>query len=201
MLGKLWNLLPAETLHGYENPELVETIFRKTIAYRPTKPWPEMEDANTVLDFGGGCGIHYKQADHQTVRWAVVETPAMVKRASSLETYHLKFFTNIGEAAAWLGSIDVMHSDGAVQYAPEPLATVRHLCGLQAHRMLWSRLFLGDGAEVQISRLQDNGPGKISTPRKKVVYPFRRIQKSDFLAAHEGYRLTAGGEDWFQFAR
>jgi putative methyltransferase (TIGR04325 family) len=201
MLGKLWNLLPSETLHGYEHPELIETIFRKTIAYKPIKPWPEMANANTVLDFGGGCGIHYKQANHQTVRWAVVETPAMVKRAKILETYHLKFFTDINEAASWLGPIDVMHSNGAVQYADDPLSTVVALCALKAQRMLWYRLFLGDGAEVQVSRLQDNGPGKLATPRKKVAYPFKRIQKSDFLSAHDGYRVVESGEDWFQFAR
>lgn len=201
MLGKLWNLLPSETLHGYENPELVETVFRKTIAYRPNKPWPEMENASAVLDFGGGCGIHYKQANHQTVRWAVVETPAMVNRAKMLETYHLKFFTDINEAAAWLGPVDVMHSNGAVQYAPDPLCVVRKLCGLKAQRMLWSRLFLGDGADTQISRLQDNGPGKLMTPRKKVAYPFQRIPRADFIAAHEDYRLTDNGADWFNFTR
>jgi putative methyltransferase (TIGR04325 family) len=201
MLGKLWNLLPSETLRGYEHPELVETIFRKTMVYSPTKPWPEMKDANTVLDFGGGCGIHYKQADHQTVRWAVVETPAMVRRAKTLETYHLKFFTEINEAAAWLGPIDVMHSNGAVQYAPDPLSVVRRLCGLKARRMFWSRLFLGDGTEVQLSRLQDNGPGKLSLPRKKVAYSFTRIPKSDFISAHAGYQMTASGPDWFKFAR
>jgi putative methyltransferase (TIGR04325 family) len=201
MLGKLWDLLPSETLHGYENPELVETIFRKTIAYRPTKPWPEMESAGTVLDFGGGCGIHYKQANHQTVRWAVVETPAMVNRAKILETYHLKFFTDIDAATAWLGHIDAVHSNGAIQYTPEPLATVRKLASIGARRMLWFRLFLGEGTETQISRLQDNGPGHIEIARKKVAYDFTRVSRSDFLAAHEGYRVVAGGVDWFKFSR
>jgi putative methyltransferase (TIGR04325 family) len=201
MLGRLWNLLPSETLHGYEHPELVETIFQKTIAYRPTEPWPEMSNVETVLDFGGGCGLHYKQANHQTVRWAVVETPAMVGRAKSLETFHLKFFTDIDEAASWLGAIDIMHSNGAVQYTPDPLAIVRKLATLRARRLLWYRVFLGEGSETQLSRLQDNGPGKISVGRKKVAYPFKRISKTDFLDAHHGYRLEASGEDWFKFVR
>ena len=201
MLGKLWNLLPVETLHGYENPELIDVVFQKTVAYRPSTPRLDFAKALTVLDFGGGCGIHYKQGANPDGRWAVVETPAMTARAKELETDKLRFFTEIDDAASWLGPINIMHSAGAIQYTPDPLSVVKKLCGLMANRMLWSRLFLGEGSEVQISRLQDNGPGKIPTPRKKVAYPFKRIPKSDFLAAHGGYRLTAEGDDWFQFSR
>jgi hypothetical protein len=70
---------PRETLDGYEQPELVEVIFQKTKAYKPDSDWPEMAGVSSVLDFGGGCGIHYKQANLPDVRWAVVETPAMVE--------------------------------------------------------------------------------------------------------------------------
>ena len=201
MLGRLLDLLPSETLRGYENPELVDTIFRKTMLFRPTGSWPEMSGASTVLDFGGGCGIHYKQANHPTLKWAVVETPAMVERAKELETDRLRFFTDIREAASWLGDIDVMHSNGAVQYVPEPLSTVRELAELRAKRMLWFRLFLGSGSETQVSRLDDNGPGHIDTARKKVAYDFTRISRAEFLAAHQGYHVEDYGEDWFKFVR
>jgi putative methyltransferase (TIGR04325 family) len=201
MLERLLRFLPVETLHGYEHPELVETIFQKTVAYAPTEPWEEMRNAGTVLDFGGGCGLHYKQANNQAVRWAVVETPAMVRRAKTLETDHLRFFTDIDEAALWLGHIDVMHSNGSVQYAPDPLATVRQLAGLNADRMLWYRLFLGDGTKTQVSRLQDHGPGRLDVARKNVAFEFTRIPKADFLDAHQQYRIDASGDDWFKFAR
>src|SRR3954471_560356 len=94
---------PSEALEGYEHPELVEVVFRKTLAYQPDGAWPEIEGAQTVLDFGGGCGIHYKQASSPTVRWAVVEPPAMVRRAKEIETDRLQFFTSIEDAAKWLG--------------------------------------------------------------------------------------------------
>src|SRR5665647_1540419 len=118
----------AEKLEGYENPELVEVIFRKTKAFRPTEPWSEIDGAGTVLDFGGGCGIHYKMMQSPSVRWAVVETPAMVERASEIATDNLRFFASISDAAAWLGDIDVMHSSGALQYARDPAGALRELC-------------------------------------------------------------------------
>ncbi|UPT96136.1 hypothetical protein J4G48_0045085 [Bradyrhizobium barranii subsp. apii] len=33
-------LPPREVIQGYENPELVETIFLKTINYNPDSDWP-----------------------------------------------------------------------------------------------------------------------------------------------------------------
>src|SRR6266700_933030 len=92
---------PSETIEGYEQPELVDVIFRKTVAYIPQSEWPEMRGASSVLDFGGGCGLHYKQARSPLVRWAVVETPAMVERARELATVRLQFFTGISEAKDW----------------------------------------------------------------------------------------------------
>src|SRR5689334_22774276 len=93
---------PTEKLEGYENSELVDVVFRKTLAYNPPKEdWPDLVGASTVLDFGGACGAHYKEAQHYTpdVRWAVVETPAMVRKASDIATDRLRFFTSIIEAA------------------------------------------------------------------------------------------------------
>ena len=85
---------PREAIEGYENDELVETIFRKTIAYEPSGEWPLVEGVKSVLDFGGGCGLHYKIARRQApnIHWAVVETPSMVLRARELATDKLAFF-------------------------------------------------------------------------------------------------------------
>ena len=96
-------LPPREVVQGYENPELVETIFLKTINYNPDSDWPLVAGINTVLDFGGGAGLHYKVARRQCpdIRWAVVETPAMVRRAKELGTDRLMFFERIDQAADW----------------------------------------------------------------------------------------------------
>jgi hypothetical protein len=192
---------PSETIEGYEQPELVDVIFRKTLVYEPAGDWPEMHGATTVLDFGGGCGLHYKQARSQDVRWAVVETAAMVERAKELATDRLQFFTRISEAKDWLGYIDVMHSNGALHFSPDPERTLHELCGIGAKKMLWDRMFISHAAEkdVQVSFLSDNGPGPISIKEKIVRYERTAIQENSFLAAHANHYLTERGLDWFRF--
>lgn len=198
-------LSTTETLDGYEQHELVDVIFRKTKAYNPTASWPEMNGVSAVLDFGGGCGIHYKQALSPTIRWAVVETRAMVARASEFATDRLRFFTSVEEAADWLGPIDVMHSNGALQYTPNPQEVLERLCGLRAKVMLWQRVLLSGSSAVertvQTSNLIDNGPGGApSTVRNKLVrYERTSIPESKFLAAHEGYILANRAGDSFRF--
>lgn len=191
---------PSETIHGYEQPELVEVIFQKTKAYRPNSKWNE--NAKTVLDFGGGCGLHYKEAALDA-KWAVVETPAMVRRAKELATDQLQFFTNIDTAKNWLGQVDLMHSNGALQYTQKPEATLAELVSLHAKVMLWKRVGLSTGEEksLQTSNLKDNGPGKISTKDKLVTYPVTRISETVFIAAHQGYHLVEQQGYDFRFFR
>jgi hypothetical protein len=196
---------PTETLEGYGAPELVEVIFQKTKAYEPRDDWPEMEGVSSVLDFGGGCGQHYKRAHRQSpnVRWAVVEAPAMAARASVLATDRLRFFTEISEAQQWLDAIDLMYSNSVLQYTPDPEETLRQLCGLRAKRMIWERLSLSDAnieREVQSSLLGDNGPGSLPGLKEKIVKYIRtKIPERTFLDAHHEYVLTERGRDWFRF--
>ena len=166
----------------------MDVVFKKTLAYDPPKEdWPDMVGATTVLDFGGACGAHYKEALHHApdVRWAVVETPAMVRRASELATKRLRFFPSVSEAAVWLGPIDLMHSSGALQFAPDPERTVAELCDLRAKRMHWRRLVLSEGStvrEMQSSFLTDNGPGIIEgVEEKRVEYARTRMSEQAFL--------------------
>lgn len=192
---------PREVIEGYENDDLVETIFRKTLAYNVAGRWPLVEDLSAVLDFGGGAGIHYKAAQQQSpdIRWAVVETPAMVSKANVLATNRLRFFTEIDKAADWLGSIDLMHSDGAIQYVGDAIGTIRSLCATRPAKMVWYRVPIADGAakeEVQTSLLSHNGPGRLATGADKLVkYARHWIPETSFVAAHEGYRLVSQGPD------
>jgi len=184
----------AEKLSGYEDRELVDVIFKKTKLFRPTERWTEVDGAATVLDFGGGCGIHYAMAQLPNVRWAVVETPAMVDRASEIATDRLRFFADVSEAAAWLGSVDVMHSNGALQYASEPETKLRELCTLGAKTMLWKRVALSDRLEtdLQSSLLAHNGPGVVKgIKNKSITYALTRLPESLFLSCHARYRVAA----------
>jgi putative methyltransferase (TIGR04325 family) len=196
---------PREVIEGYEHDQLVETVLQKTKAYRPEGTWPLMAGASAVLDFGGGCGLHYKLARLQSpdIRWAVVETPAMARRASELATDRLRFFSDISEAAGWLGRIDIMHSNGAIQYTPDPLAVLDALCGLKARQMYWQRVpFSGGGIarEIQSSYLGDNGPGTLPVGEELIVkYALTKIQEERFLDAHLSYDIVERGNDWFHF--
>ena len=194
-------------IDGYEHPELLDVIHRKARDYRPDREWPEMREVSSVLDFGGGCGHHYKEAALASprIRWAVVETPGMVARAADLATDHLRFFDNVEAARDWLGPIDVMHSNGALQYAPDPLKMLLTLCALGAERLIWNRVALSIALErrLQSSRLGDNGPGKAppGLTNKTVKYAYTAIPEAEFLAAHSGYELTERGTDWFKFRK
>src|SRR5262249_12603477 len=142
------------------------------------------------------------------VRWAVVETPAVVRRASVLTSDRLRFFTSVQAAADWLGKIDLMHSDGALHYSSDPMPALRSLCAASPREMLWKRTYLSgtDRTEIedQLSRLDENGP-RIATERgltvsrKLVRYRMTRIPQAVFVAAHSGYELVERGEDRFRF--
>ena len=149
--------------------------------------------------------MHYKLARRQSpgIRWAVVETPGMVARADELATERLRFFPDIDSAAAWLGKIDLVHSNSALQYTPDPPATLKRLCGINAQTMYWARLWLTDKSqrESQTSYLSDNGPSlSLGLPEKLVRYERTSITLADFLAAHCNYTLRDRGPDWFCFS-
>lgn len=204
---------PREVIEGYENPELVETIFRKTINYKPSCDWPLVVGVNTVLDFGGGAGLHYRVARQQSpdVRWAVVETPAMVRRAQELATDKLMFFERIEQAAEWLGNVDLVHSNGAIQYVPDALETVRALCAVRPAALMWHRVPISEESrrEIQTSYLSDNGPGSPMALKEKLVkYERNWIPEQAFIRAHQGFLVaeqrpdpSERGTQQFRFVR
>lgn len=191
---------PTVVIEGYEAPELVDAIVRKTKAYVPSAHL-DIGDARTVLDFGGGSGRHYKEASPAHARWAVVETSAMVAQARALETERLRFFETIDEATSWLGPVDLMHSNGAIQYTDDPMRFVESLVAVRAKEMRWFRLHLSDNPaeDSQTSFLNDNGPGALSVDEKLVRYRRRAITEREFLLAHAPYSLVETGPDWFVF--
>ena len=214
VLGRLVRLLPpTEVLDGYESPELVELIFRKTADFVPGGRWTEFEGRSAVLDFGGGFGQHYKCARpvSPNVRWAVVDTPAVVQRAASLATDKLRFFSSVEAAADWLGPADLMHSDSALQYTPDPTRVLEALCAVGAKEMLWKRMHLAfsrtDQIEIeeQLTRLDENGPKSanpgIMVSRKLVRCMKTKIPEKVFLAKHAGYQLVARSGGNFRFVR
>jgi putative methyltransferase (TIGR04325 family) len=214
----------ARPITDYEAEALTELVYQKTIAFnRATALNFDMGserlllavgmalDGTTrsepcrVLDFGGACGAHHKLAtllfDDVTFHWAVVETPSMVRKARVLETEALKFFEDISSAFAWLGSVDLVNSNSALQYLKDPPQTVRQLLELSPRIVLWERLMLSDGAthaDKQRTMLFNHGPGAVPPGfrNRPVLNDIVRLSSADFLAAHEArYRLRASAKN------
>jgi len=190
----LWALPSSGTIRGYDSAELVDSIRKKTLTTQEAGAWPELDGAATVLDFGGSFGLHYRRAASQFpgIRWAIVETPETIARATRMMSNNLRFFASVDEARDWLGSVDAVHSNAALQFTEEPELYLAQLCSIQAPLMIWNRILLSADtrhADVQISLLAENGPG-LSFSRKRVETARIFIPESAFFTAHAGYTLA-----------
>ena len=225
-VGRLRRLLAAfaKPITGYESEALTELVYQKTLAFnRITELDLGMGSERLllalsialgerapgeparVLDFGGACGVHYKIATlffpDVEFRWAIVETPAVLQKSRSLGTASLKFYEDIASAKLWLGNVDLLNSNSALQYVEDPLRTTRQLLGLTPKVVLWERLMLSNGAthaDQQRKMLFDHGPG-VTPPgfkNRRVWHDITRLSRADFLAAHEPqYTLRCKAED------
>jgi putative methyltransferase (TIGR04325 family) len=175
---------------GYEDPALVEIVYRKAVGFRDTMLHPEnlpelpldmlrvmpllsiaaRGDRLRVVDFGGACGFHYFMAkailgSAYSLQWFVVETKGMATRARSLEDGQLCFFHNLDEAREAMGKPDVVFSSGTLQYLADPCATLEELTACGARYMLLTRVGLLDGKStcygVQVCRYSENGFGPL----------------------------------------
>lgn len=127
-----------------------------------------------VLDFGGGAGAHFWIAASLTdpaaiARWAVVETPNLVSAATSSDD-RLSFHTAVEDAAATLGTVDLVFASGVIPYVPDPVATLTMLAGLGARVVFLTRTPLSpDGDDhvlVHTTDLSTHGPGAVPTPER-----------------------------------
>ena len=196
---------------GYEDTVLIDVVFEKTLRLIETVNLAKQslteattqslmvllmamhrEVGNTlnVIDYGGACGAHYfflrpLVPEKFTLQWAVVETPAMVMKAKSLETNELRFYTAVAKAKESLGRIDLVHSTGAIQYSPAPENSLNEMLGCAPAFVLFNRMALAEGEKIitiQESPLSANGPGSIPDiyEDKLCRYPLTYISKSFF---------------------
>jgi putative methyltransferase (TIGR04325 family) len=107
------------------NPVLAVGIAGADLTARPLR----------VLDFGGGCGIHYffaRFAFTLPLKWAIVETPIMAEHAGQVSEGEFEAHVKIATAVTSLGSVDLVLTSGAVQYTPDPMATLDALIAIGA---------------------------------------------------------------------
>jgi putative methyltransferase (TIGR04325 family) len=186
---------------GYEDAQLIRTVYEKTRLYRDrlASQAPRVCDLSalrllgglslavtkrdvTVLDFGGACGAHYFLAsavlgDRVRFRWHVIETASMAAVAQGLADDHVEFFASVPQATAGLETIDVVFSSGALQYVPDPYATLTALTQCGAAALFLTRVGLtrqqAEVITIQTSSLRTNGPGALpeGMPDGPVTYP------------------------------
>jgi putative methyltransferase (TIGR04325 family) len=201
--------LAASASGAYEASDLVAVIvgkniaFRKALADRPVLDLPALRTLAalaiagrspgrplSVLDFGGGGGSHYTIArtalgESHPLRWAVVETPAMVAAAAPMRDGSLDFFDDIDAARNHLGEIDLVFTSGALHCCPEPRAFLERLVALRSPRLVITRTAFRDGPGtlygVQRSRLSTNGPGPLpaAVTDRAVSYPNVVMSRQD----------------------
>jgi putative methyltransferase (TIGR04325 family) len=129
----------------------------------------------TILDFGGSAGIHYFTArkiisNDISLKWCVVETESMVSEAKNegLENEELFFFSTIEEASNKVSDIDIIYSNYALCYTPNPLFYLEQL--LQTN---FDKEIIG----LQTSFISTNGVGRdipdyLGISDREIIYPF-----------------------------
>lgn len=176
---------------GYEDDGLVRVVFEKTRLLKVhmlsgemplseygtqsllavLMTWHQIGDRDRlrVIDFGGACGAHYFQIRPFLPRdvrldWVVIETPAMVKKARSIEADELHFAASMREAKERLAQVDLLHSSGTLQYVSDLQAALKSLLDSRPAFIFMNRLVLSASdslISVQESMLGANGPGPL----------------------------------------
>ena len=142
----------------------------------------------TILDFGGRAGIHYFTArqiisDEVSLKWCVVETESMVNEAKKegLENEELIFFSSLEEVTNKVTYFDIIYSNYALCYTPNPLFYLEQLLQTNFEKFFLTNTAMNpEDKEIiglQTSSLSTNGVGRdipdhLGILDKKIVYPF-----------------------------
>jgi len=148
-----------------------------------------------VLDFGGGGGFHYfhvANATRAALRWAIVETPVMAACAARVSRGRFEVHTALADAARSLGAVHLVHTSSALQYLPDPLATLAELAALRAPHFLLARFPLWHGPmlfSVQTSPLSANGIGPMppGIVDREIRYPVTFVPLPEVMRILEGH--------------
>lgn len=172
----------AECGDGYSDADIAKVIAYRTSKWRDTpkeEEWLWSDHATNpilavgiaganlttrplrVLDFGGGCGVHYffaRSVFTVPLKWAIVETPTMAEHAARVSEGAFEVHDKIAPALKSLGSVDLVLTSGAVQYTPDPMAALDALIEIGAPYFMlarfpfWNKTMFG----IQPGRLSEH---------------------------------------------
>jgi putative methyltransferase (TIGR04325 family) len=201
-------LMAAES---YEEQDLIKVIVAKTKKYLENEHsnnfinFDNLSDSRTtrtlfaiaaginkktitILDFGGSAGIHYFTArkiisNDISLKWCVVETESMVSEAKNegLENEELFFFSTIEEASNKVSDIDIIYSNYALCYTPNPLFYLEQLLQTNFDKFFLTNIAVNRGDKeivgLQTSFISTNGVGRdipdyLGISDREIIYPF-----------------------------
>jgi len=207
-----------EAAGSYEEPDLIKVIVAKTKKYLEKNHSNELinfdglKDARTtrtlfaiaaginkktitILDFGGSAGIHYFTArqiisDDISLKWCVVETESMVIEAKNegLENEELLFFSSVEEATNKVTYFDIIYSNYALCYTPNPLFYLEQLLQTNFEKFFLTNTAMNSEDKeiigLQTSYISTNGVGRdipdhLGIPDKEIIYPFTIPSKQE----------------------
>ncbi|MFN8115499.1 MAG: methyltransferase, TIGR04325 family [Bacteroidia bacterium] len=206
--------LKDSDIESYYSDDLINVIFEKTKIYKKELQLKAHQSFNSsevnlltaillvykfkksetinVIDFGGACGSHYYQVrecleKNIKLKYCVVETSAMVRKAKVLSSDELSFNENLENTAySYNSDIDLIHTSGTLQSIDEPYKYLEKIFNCNATYILFNRLTMTTGNRdlitVQTSKLSSNGIGSLPDGFKDrlVKYPHINIRKSKF---------------------
>ena len=215
---------------GYGEEEIARVVLEKTIVYKgqldasgplavsPTDAYGLLSVAQllagseparrefAVLDLGGACGAHYFTfkkffGDRIRLKWVVVETEVMCRFAERLRTDDLTFLPDLSEALRSLGTPDLLHVSGVLQWVEKPYEMLDKLVKTGARYLLLSRLALTAKSEdlvtVHRSMLSWNGKGPLppGMQDREVAYPYVFLSEHKLAPYLAGYERVAEFDD------
>jgi putative methyltransferase (TIGR04325 family) len=130
-----------QRVSGADAPSLDARVFQN-LAATLVAMGETAQAERSVLDFGGGLGIHYFHlrrylGRRSPLRWVVCETVPMAEEgAKNFASDELSFISTLEQAP---GPFDVLISSGALQCVPEPTETLVKHAALSSH-VLFNRL-------------------------------------------------------------
>jgi putative methyltransferase (TIGR04325 family) len=152
-----------------------------------------------VLDFGGGCGVHYftcVDRFRMPLKWVIVETATMAQRGKALAQRRFEVFTDVASAADHIGRVDLIFISSALSYVPDPLATLKALLSLRPRHFALARFPVWGGPQtvgLQTSLLSQNGIGPMppNIPDRPITYPVTFANFDEVMRMFGAYDLIS----------
>lgn len=203
------------TSDGYENDIITNILRDKSRLYRKnltTVVTPHIQNLNVfplvslinslakktepinIIDFGGADGGHYLLVRQLlnpqiSLKWEVVETPALANAMQEFSTDELMFSDNFDEALQKTKDLDILHTSGTIQCVPNPYEYIEKIINSGADYLVFNRQSLNtqdyDVITIQRSLLSWHGSDSIKSTEfvdREVKYPHTSISLKKFEA-------------------